>query len=87
MDLRKQHGAFSMLRDPNLRDPFLRDLNKLVQEAPLTIIAPAVKKQALVADRSKIEHVYHLAMRLALGALSCFMKEHTGAVILLRHGP
>lgn len=74
-EIRKQHGPFALLRDPNLRDPFLNELTGLMEAAPFTVIASAIKKDTLVAKYAKPEHVYHLAMEFGLERLQRFMVE------------
>lgn len=74
-EIRKQHGPFSLLRDPNLRGPFLQELSELMSTAPFTVIASAIKKDALLTKYSRPEHVYHLAMEFALERLDRFLDE------------
>jgi hypothetical protein len=68
-EIRKQHGAFTLLRDPNLREAFQQDLSGLMEAAPFSVIATVIRKDALPLVDSKREHVYHLAMGFALERL------------------
>jgi len=74
-EIRKQRGAFSLLRDPNLRGEFLKDLTALMESAPFSIIATVIRKDALHARFSHREHVYHLAMGIALESMYRFLAE------------
>jgi hypothetical protein len=75
-EIRKQHGAFALLRDPNLRDAFHQDLSALMEAAPLSVIATVIKKDALRLEEARGEHVYHLAMGFALERLHRLLDEH-----------
>ncbi len=75
MDIRKQRGDFSILRDAALRDAFQRDLSGVLDAAPFSIIATVVKKHAFRTCDAKDEHVYHLAMGFALERLHRFVVE------------
>ena len=74
-EIRKQHGAFSLLRDPNLRGAFLQDLSTLMEVAPFRVIATVIKKDALQAMSSVPGHIYHLAMGFCLERLQRFLEE------------
>lgn len=74
-EIRKQRGAFSLLRDPNLRDAFLQDLSALMVAAPFSVIATVIKKDAVQVSGIRHEHIYHLAMGFALERLHRFIAE------------
>lgn len=74
-EIRKQHGAFSLLRDPNLREAFQQDLSGIITAAPFTVIATAIKKDEVRRSESRHEHVYHQAMGFALERLHRFLAE------------
>lgn len=43
-DIRKAKGPFKCLQNSNFREPFLNDLNTLVEESKFLLVASAIKK-------------------------------------------
>ena len=69
-DIRKAHGPFKLLQDPSIRTPFMADLSKLIEVAPFTLIAAAIRKDKLEGSRWKDSNPYHLAMRFCIERLT-----------------
>ncbi|MBD3619115.1 MAG: DUF3800 domain-containing protein [Chromatiales bacterium] len=65
-DIRKSKRPFDMLLNPEIREPFFRDLNALVGAAPFTIIASCILKEGFVARRGHDHNPYHVAMEFGL---------------------
>jgi hypothetical protein len=45
LDIRKSRGPFNTLLDKKVRDPFMEDLNCLIDDAPFTLITSVIDKQ------------------------------------------
>ena len=45
LDIRKSRGPFNILLDKKMRDPFMDDLNCLIDSAPFTLITSVIDKQ------------------------------------------
>jgi Protein of unknown function (DUF3800) len=58
-EIRKQRGAFSILRDATRRQPFIERMNVLLGAAPFSVVAAAIDKTKLTARTS---HPYDLAL-------------------------
>jgi len=65
-DIRKARGPFSFLQDRNLREPFLHDLNVLVEQTKFLLIASAIKKDTFNRQYSDPDNPYHIAMGFGL---------------------
>lgn len=74
-EIRKQQGPFTLLRDPNLRGPFLQGLSQIIEDVPFTVIAAVIRKDTMVSCQAKAEHVYHLAMEIGLERLQRLFDE------------
>ena len=44
LDIRKSRGPFNILLDKKVRDPFMEDLNCLIDSAPFTLITSVIDK-------------------------------------------
>lgn len=80
-EIRKTQGAFRFLLDPARRVPFYDDLNTLVEEAPFTIIATAIRKDRLVDRYSSPYNPYHLALGFGLERLRHCLRWTAGEAI------
>lgn len=61
-DIRKRTPPFEILRRPDVRDAFMKDLSALVDDADFTLIASAIRKDRMTAPTN----IYHLAMEFGL---------------------
>jgi hypothetical protein len=68
-EIRKAKGPFSVLQRPEVRQPFMEDLTKVVNEARFMLIAAVIKKLALKQQYARPENPYHLAMEFCLERL------------------
>ena len=90
-DIRKNRGAFTLLRDPTRRDGFYDDLNRLMEDADFQLVASAIRKEAYRARYTEPPNPYHVAMGfglervyLELRARGC--REGTTHVLFERRG-
>lgn len=85
-DIRKARGPFSFLQNRNLREPFLNDLNMLVEQSKFLLIASAIRKDKLNRQYSDPDNPYHIAMAFGLERIFLHLKSigcNTGATYLL----
>lgn len=77
-EIRKERGDFARLRDKRLREPFLNDLNTLVEQAPFTLVAVVIRKERLAARYDEPANPYHLALEYGLERLYRHLSETLG---------
>ena len=73
-EIRKQTKPFVFLKSIDRRKEFMSALNKLVDDAPMTIIAAAINKPALKARYVRPTDPYHLALRFCIERASKFLE-------------
>jgi hypothetical protein len=73
-DIRKAAGPFSFLVDAGRREAFMRDLNRLIDEAPLTLIASVIRKERLCERYARPQSPYDIALAFGLERLHSFLK-------------
>lgn len=74
-DIRKARGHFSFLQNKGLREPFLRDLNDLVEQSKFLLIASAIKKYKLNRQYTDPDNPYHIAMAFGLERIFLHLKS------------
>lgn len=65
-DIRKQHGEFVILRNPQKRQAFLSDMSSVIKEAPFTLTVSAIDKPRHIAKYSTPYNPYYLSLRFCL---------------------
>lgn len=75
-DIRKAHKEFSILLNAKIRAAFMEDLSQVVENAPFTLIATVIKKEALNDKYSKPENPYHMAMGFGLERVYRYLESH-----------
>lgn len=73
-EIRKDKGVFRSLNTKEKKEKFLNGLTELVKNAPFTLIATVIKKDALATKYSDPAHPYHMAMKFCLERLFKFIK-------------
>jgi Protein of unknown function (DUF3800) len=73
-DIRKATGHFSFLVDAVRREAFLNDLNRLIDEAPLTLIASVIRKEKLCERYAYPRSPYDIALAFGLERLHSFLR-------------
>ena len=71
-EIRKRRGPFRMM-NKGPREAFMDRLGQVIESAPLTVIAVAIRKQALVSQYVRPTNPYHLAMEFGLERLHRFL--------------
>lgn len=75
-DIRKSKGPFAiLLTGRELRERFYGDLNRLVEEAPMTIFAAVIDKAALRARYADNRNPYQLALHFCMERLYAMLSE------------
>jgi hypothetical protein len=64
-DIRKDTGAFAMLKTPDKKEEFLEELTEMIRQTPMEVVAAVVRKDEL-CQRPNPPHPYHLAFRFCL---------------------
>ena len=85
-DIRKAKGPFSFLQNINRREPFLHDLNVIVEQSKFLLIASAIKKDKLNRQYSNPDNPYHIAMGFGLERIFLYLRSigcRTGTTFLL----
>lgn len=80
-EIRKSKGDFTfLLTDRTLREQFYEDLNQVMVDAPITIIASVIDKVKLTAKYTQPRNPYELAVHFCLERLLMFLldKGETG---------
>jgi len=85
-DIRKARGPFNFLQNRNLREPFLNDLNVLVEQSKFLLIASAIKKDKFNRQYSDPDNPYHIAVSFGLERIFLHLRSRgcrTGTTFLL----
>lgn len=64
-DIRKDTGAFAILKTPDRKEEFLEELTEIIRQKPMEVVAAVVRKDEL-ARQPNPQHPYHLAFRFCL---------------------
>ena len=78
VDIRKAQNGFSFLTNESIRNIFMNDMNKFIEEADFQIIAAILDKTKLKEKQDN--NIYHLAMSRCLNELNLFLKERGDSV-------
>lgn len=68
-DIRKDEGAFALLRQRDKKEEFLEEINQIVTRTPFEVIASVHDKRRLQGSSAAIEHLYHQGLRFGLERL------------------
>lgn len=74
-EIRKDKGVFRFLNTKAKKDEFLNDLSTLVQDAPFTLIASVIRKDALNHQYAHPGNPYHMAMAFGLERAFKFLQS------------
>jgi hypothetical protein len=75
-EIRKAHGAFSILLNGAVREAFMSRLNSIMQEMPTTIIAAAIDKERHKRIYSEPANPYGIALTFCMERLHRWLAEH-----------
>lgn len=81
-EIRKPRGDFDFLLNPIKRAAFFERLNSILAAADFDIIAHVVDKKRLVERYRRPFDPYHIALRMNLEQLNCFLREKKQAAKL-----
>lgn len=73
-DIRQQKGAFGLLRNRDVREKFLEELNEFVAKAEFTLVAVAIRKNKLVGQYAYPGNPYEIAMKYGLERVYSLVK-------------
>lgn len=75
-DIRKDSGAFSMLKTPEKKELFIEELTEIIRQTPVEIVAAVIRKDELVKQHGNKHHPYNLSLQFCLEQLFALMKRH-----------
>lgn len=75
-EIRKPRGDFSILLNPTIRERFMTRLNGLIEVAPFTLIAIAIRKLDLKNKYETPHNPYNLALRFGLERVFRFLWDN-----------
>lgn len=73
-DIRKALGHFKFLVDAERRATFVEDLNRLVDDAPFTLVASVIIKEKLRSQYVYPKNPYHIALAYGLERVHGFLR-------------
>jgi hypothetical protein len=74
-EIRKSEGDFHILSRAEIREAFHRDLNIMIQKAPIHIISSIIDKRLLSERQIHNDNPYNLALKNCLHLAHSFMSE------------
>jgi len=74
-DIRKQKGAFGILRNRDVRESFMTGINEFITNAQFTLIAVVIDKQKLIKKYKFPSNPYEIAMQFGLERTLSFFSE------------
>lgn len=74
-EIRKPRGLFTNLLIPETRQAFIEDFDRLIRNAPFTLIACAIHKGRLDNQPNLPPNPYHIALEAGLCKLYAFLKQ------------
>lgn len=74
-DIRKSRPPFHILQNREIREPFLKDLNAVIEKSDFSLIASAIRKDRLNRQYSHPENPYHIAMGFGLERIFLYLKS------------
>lgn len=77
-DIRRAHGEFKILQNPQVREPFLNDLSTLVRQSPFVLFASVIRKDRLRSNYVMPSNPYNLAMAFGLERVFLHLKKPEG---------
>lgn len=72
-DIRKSLGPFAILQDIETRRLFLDDLSRIIESAPMCLLACCIRKDKMQLKYKTPDHPYHLAMKFGLERIYRFL--------------
>lgn len=74
-EIRKAEREFSILLNPEKRTYFHDSMNKIMEDAPITIIATAISKTNLTDKYSNPDNPYNLGLGLCMERAALFLEQ------------
>jgi hypothetical protein len=74
-EIRKQHGDFNILREAKTRAAFIDRINTAIEEAPFTVIAAVIDKNAHLEKYREPRDPYEIALVFCMERLFYFLRD------------
>jgi len=75
-EIHKKINEFSKLKNRDIFDSFMADLNNLIINIKYTLVAAVIDKSALKVKNENPPHIYHLASKLCIERIQKFLEEN-----------
>jgi hypothetical protein len=73
--IRKQAPPFTFLKSQSKRAGFMEELNRLIEDAPMTIIAAVIRKDQLIRKYAWPANPYEMALLFCMERLFAFLRD------------
>ena len=80
VDIRRDRGGFAFLKTRALKEAFLAELSTLVEAAPFTLVATAIKKEPYKQRYQNPANPYHVALGYGLERVFYYLRAKGGQV-------
>lgn len=74
-DIRKNIPPFDILRDAEIRGPFMDDLSGVIVRSPFAVVATVIRKEAYIAKGWHAQNPYHVALEFGLERVFLFLQS------------
>jgi len=74
-EIRKAKGVFTVLQNKNVREPFLEDLNILIEKSDFLLMASVINKSKINQMHLTPANPYHIAMKFGLERIFLHLKK------------
>jgi len=75
-EIRKDKGAFRLLRPKEVKDEFVGRLSRIIEEEEFTVIAAVIRKDKLAERYLNAGNPYHLALAFCMERTYRYLEEH-----------
>ena len=83
-DIRKDRGAFSRLKSPEMKDAFLKELTDIVAATPFVFVSTVIKKEIYRQRYREPGNPYHVALGYGLERVFYYLRSQ-GAIFGKTH--
>lgn len=74
-EIRKDLGAFAVLRNAEKKERFLEEIGLIVERTPFEVLATVHDKRLMGGAKDGVEHLYHQALRCGLERLHARLQQ------------
>ncbi|MDR2395264.1 MAG: DUF3800 domain-containing protein [Endomicrobium sp.] len=78
-EIHKKINEFSLLKNRDIFNNFMTDLNNLIIGIDYTLVATVINKPAIKIKAERLPHAYHFANKLCIERIQEFLKENNAS--------